>query len=230
LYSDDPGTARKGGELGYRAQEELDAAFADAAFSLQEGEVSGIVESAYGFHIIKLIDREGDQVNVRHILIKPTVTIEQKQKVISKLDSIAQLIRTGDISFEKAAMEYSDDKQYKLNGGLLVNPMNSSNEFELEQLPNQDYTAIKDLKVGEISDPYEATDEKGRTVFKIVRLKSEIERHRANLEKDYDILKNAALQHKRQKMIQKWLKKKQEATYIHIDESFRNCNTDLSSY
>jgi len=227
LYSDDPGTARKGGELGLRTQEELDPAFADAAFSLQEGEVSGIVESAYGFHIIKLINREGDQVNVRHILIKPKVTYKQKQKVINKLDSIAALIRNDKMTFEEAVNEFSDDEKYKMNGGLLVNPRNASNQFELEELPNEDYQAIKDLKTGQISDPYEAQDEKGRTIFKIVRLKSRIDRHRANLKRDYNLIKEAALQNKRQKKIKQWLENKQEETYISIDETFGHCSLKL---
>ncbi len=230
LYSDDEGTARKGGELGFRTQEELDPAFADAAFSLQEGEVSGIVESAYGFHIIKLLNREGDQVNVRHILIKPKVSMEQRQRVINKLDSIATQIRKDEMTFEKAALDFSDDKKYKMNGGLLVNPNTSTNKFQLEELPNEDYQAIQELQVGEISAPYEAQDENGKTLFKIIRLKSRTERHKANLEMDYNRIKQAALQNKRQKYIQKWLTKKKDETYIHIDESFRECEINFANY
>jgi len=230
LYSDDPGTARKGGELGFRTQEELDPAFADAAFSLQEGEVSGIVESAYGLHIIKLLAREGEQVNVRHILIKPEVSMKQRQKVMNKLDSIATVVRKDEMTFEEAALKFSEDKKYKMNGGLLVNPRTSGNEFQLDELPNQDYQAIQNLQVGEISEPFEAQDENGNTIFKIVKLKSRTERHKANLEQDYNRIKQLALQQKRQKYIQKWLTKKQKETYIHIDEGFRDCDMNFANY
>ncbi len=223
LYSDDPATSRKGGELGLRSEEELDPAFADAAMRLQEGEVSSIVESAYGFHIIKLINREGDQFNVRHILKTPEVSYKQKQKVLNKLDSIAQIIRTDEYSFEAAARKFSQDKKYRLNGGLLVNPQDASNEFKLEQLPSADYEAIKELKTGEISEPFEAQDENGQTVFKIVKLKDKIPSHKANLENDYDVIKRLAEQQQQQIQIQKWLEEKQNSTYIRIDETFKDC-------
>lgn len=223
LYSEDRGTSGKGGELGYRTSEELDPAFADAAFSLQEGEVSGIVESSYGYHLIKLIDRRDDEVNVRHILIKPNIGPEQRQKVMTRLDSIATEIRKGNISFEQAAIEFSDDKQYKRNGGVLVNPQNASNEFELDQLPQADYNAIKDLNEGEVSDPYQSQDEKGKMIFKITRLQEKTEAHKANLKNDFSTIQQMALQKKQQETLQKWIKNKKANTYIHIDDSFRNC-------
>jgi len=223
LYSDDPATSRNGGELGLRSEEELDPAFADAAMRLQEGEVSSIVESAYGLHIIKLINREGEQFNVRHILKTPEVSYKQKQKVLNKLDSIARIIRKDEYSFEKAALKFSQDKKYRLNGGLLVNPQDASNEFKLEQLASADYEAIKDLKEGEISEPFEAQDENGQTVFKIVKLKDNIPSHKANLKSDYDVIKKLAEQQKQQQIIQEWLEKKQNSTYIRIDKSLRDC-------
>jgi len=229
LYSDDPATARKGGELGLRTAEELDPAFADAAMGLQEGEVSGIVESAYGFHIIKLINKEGDQFNVRHILKTPEISYKQKQKTIHKLDSIAKLIRSDEISFEKAALKFSEDKKYRLNGGLLVNPRDASHEFKLDQLPSSDYDAVKDLKVGELSDPFEAKDEKGHTVFKIIRLKDKIPSHKANLKEDFEVLRELAKKREKQKKIRNWLDEKQTSTYIHIDENFRDCNLEKLS-
>ena len=224
LYSEDRGTSSKGGELGFRTAEELDPAYADAALSLQEGEVSGVVESAFGYHIIKLIERRGDEVNTRHILIKPSIKPEQKQKVINKMDSLATEIRKGNLTFEKAAVEHSDDRQYRMNGGLLVNPNNASNEFQLDELPQPDYNAVKDLKVGEISDPYEAADEKGKTLFKIIKLVSQTDRHKANIKEDFSRLSQMALQKKQQELTQKWIEKKKKETYIHINESFRDCN------
>jgi len=224
LYSEDRGTSSKGGELGFRTAEELDPAYADAAFSLQEGETSGVVESAYGYHIIKLLERRGDEVNTRHILIKPNINPEQKQQVLSKLDSLATEIRKGNIPFEKATIEHSDDRQYKMNGGLLVNPNNASNEFQLDELPQPDYNAVKDLKVGEISDPYEATDEKGKALFKIIKLVSQTDRHKANIKDDFSRLSQMAEQKKQQEVIEKWIEKKKKETYIDINESFRDCN------
>jgi len=227
LYSDDQATARKGGELGLRSAEELDPVFADAAFTLKEGEVSGIVESAYGYHIIKLINREGDQVNVRHILKTPEVSFKQKQAVLNKLDSISRLVRTEEYSFEKAALKFSEDKKFRRNGGLLVNPQDASNEFKLDQLPSADYNAVKDLKVGEISEPFEAKDDKGHTVFKILKLKDKIPAHKANLEKDFDVIQRIAKQKKQKDIIQEWLEEKQQKTYIHIDQSFKDCDLKI---
>ena len=227
LYSEDRGTSSKGGELGFRTAEELDPAYSDAAFSLQEGEVSGVVESAYGYHIIKLLERRDDEINTRHILIKPNIKPEQKQQVIRQLDSLATEIRKGNVSFEKAAIEHSDDKQYKMNGGLLVNPNNASNEFQLDELPQPDYNAVKDLKVGELSDPYEARDEKGKALFKIIKLVSETEPHKANIKEDFSTLSQMALQKKQQEIIENWIEKKKKDTYIHINESFRDCNIQV---
>jgi peptidyl-prolyl cis-trans isomerase SurA len=224
LYSEDEGTASKGGELGFRTEDELDPEFAEAAFSLQEGEVSGIVESAYGYHIIKLIEREDEQVNVRHILIKPKVSPEQKQTTINRLDSIADAIRKGETTFRKAAIEHSDDQKYKRNGGLLINPRTSSSEFELDQLPPADYNAIKDMEVGEISDPYQSQDENGKSIFKIIKIRSKIEPHRANLKQDYNMIKKMALTKKREEYYNNWISKKKKETYIHIEERFDNCN------
>jgi len=223
LYSEDRGTSSKGGELGFRTADELDPAYADAAFSLQEGEVSSVVESAYGYHIIKLLERRDDEINTRHILIKPQINQSQKQEVSLRLDSLAKEIRTGEITFERAAIEHSDDKQYKMNGGILVNPNNASNEFELDELPQPDYDAVKDLKVGEISEPYETKDEKGKTLFKVIKLVSKTERHKANIEEDFSTLSQMATRKKQQEIVKKWIEQKKKETYIHVDESFQNC-------
>ncbi|MGM0530702.1 MAG: peptidylprolyl isomerase [Bacteroidota bacterium] len=223
LYSEDRGTSGKGGELGYRTADELDPEFADAAFSLQEDEMSGIVESSYGYHLIKLIGRREDEVNLRHILIKPDIDPEQRQKVTARLDSIATEIRKGNISFEKAAIEFSDDKQYKRNGGLLVNPEDASNEFEMDQLPQADYEAVKDLNEGEVSEPYQTQDDKGKMIFKVTKLQEKTKEHKANLENDFSTIQQKALNKKHQEVIQDWIKEKKANTYIHIDNSFKNC-------
>lgn len=224
LYSQDPGSARRGGELGFRTKDELDPEFAKAAFRLNDdGGISRIVESAYGFHLIQLIAKEGNQANVRHILIIPDVEIEQKIASKNKLDSITQLIEADSISFKLAAYRYSEDEQSRLNEGLMVNPMNSSTKFKLDELPKSEYNVIKDLKVGDISEPFESVDEEGKVVFKIVKIKKLIEAHKANLKDDYELIEQLALLEKQQANLEKWMTEKKSKTYIHVDDSFKNC-------
>lgn len=200
LYSQDPGSARRGGELGFRSREELDPEFAKAAFRLNDdGGISRIVESAYGFHLIQLIAREGNQVNVRHILIIPEVDIEQKIATKTKLDSISQLIQSDSITFKQAALYYSQDEQSRLNDGLMVNPMKASTRFMLDELPRYEYNVVKDLKPGEISDPFESVDENGKVVFKIVKINNLVKAHKANLNEDYELLEQMALNDKQMK-------------------------------
>ncbi|MEA3316666.1 MAG: peptidylprolyl isomerase [Bacteroidota bacterium] len=224
LYSEDPGTARKGGELGFRAKEELDPAFARMAFSLKKDQVSRIVESSYGYHIIKLIAREGKQVNVRHILIKPDVSITQRKDVKRRLDSVATLLRLDSLDFKMAAFKHSDDEQSKLNEGLMINPRNSSTKFQLDELPREEFSAIKDLQIGVISKPFAATDKDGKVIYKIVRINSRIEEHKASIKTDYELIEQIALGIKKNEIIKSWIDDKQEKTYIHIDDSFIKCN------
>lgn len=224
LYSQDPGSARRGGELGFRTRDELDPAFAKAAFSLSDdGGVSRIVESEFGFHIIQLIAREGEQANVRHILIIPKVKIEQKVSAKNKLDSIKTLIESDSLSFELATQKYSEDEESRFNKGLMLNPMNTSNQFELEELIREEYVIVKDLKVKELSKPFESKDSKGKTVFKIVKINEVLEAHRANLKEDYELLKNMAVGTNQQEAFEKWLKDKKAKTYIYVDRSFYDC-------
>ena len=224
LYSQDPGSARRGGELGFRAREELDPEFAKAAFRLSDdGGISRIVESEYGFHLIQLIAREGNQVNVRHILVIPEVDVDQKVATKVKLDSISELIQKDSLTFKKAALYYSEDEQSRLNDGLMVNSTNSSTKFKLDEFPRYEYNVIKDLKVGEISEPFESVDDNGKVVFKIVRIHKLIETHKANLENDYELIEQMALSAKQQKTINEWLVERKKKTYIHIDESFIKC-------
>lgn len=224
LYSEDPGSARRGGELGFRSRDELDPEFAKAAFRLSDdGGISRIVESEYGFHIIQLIAKERNQVNVRHILIIPKVKIEDKVAAKNRLDSIANLIKSDSLSFKDAALHYSEDEQSRLNEGLMVNPMNASTKFTLDELPTNEYSVIKDLKVGELSEPFESRDENGKVAFKIVRINNKIEAHRANLKDDYEMIEQMTLMSKQQSVVDKWITEKKKKTYIHIDESFLEC-------
>lgn len=223
LYSQDPGTSRKGGELGFVSKTDLVPEFANVAFSLKDSRVSQVFESEFGFHIVQLIDRRGDMVNVRHILMVPTATAEAKEKAKKQLDSLTQAIRLDSINFRLAAAKYSDDKDTRLSGGLLINQNTGSSRFELDQLDPADYVAIKDLKIGEISNTFETKDDKGKPVYKILYLASQTKPHRANLKEDYDILQEMALMDKRMKAVDDWVREKQKRTYVRIDDAFKNC-------
>ncbi len=225
MYSEDPGTAASGGEVGYKLRGELEKEYADVAFSLTPNTVSKIVETKYGFHIIQLIDRKGDLVNTRHILIRPKVTPEESEKAISKLDSIVNLIRKGSVKFEDAALKYSTHLDSKVNGGKFVStdPSQRITWFSLDELSKEMYMKVRDLKIGEISDPFKTTDENGNVVFRVVRLDDEIPAHRADFKDDYQFLYNAALMFQRQQKYQDWVKKKIETTYVKISDEFKTC-------
>ena len=225
MYSEDPGTARNGGELGYTVRGKLEKEYADAASSLTKNQVSRIVETRYGFHIIQLIDRKGDLINTRHILIKPKVKQDQATKAISTLDSLANLIRKDSLDFETAARMYSTHKDSRINGGKLVstNPSERITWFTLEELNSEMYVKVRDMKQGEISEAFRTTDDDGNTVFRIVRLDDEIPAHRANLKDDYENLYDAALQDARSKAYREWIDRKIESTYIKISDELKTC-------
>ncbi len=225
MYSEDPESAKKGGEIGYMVRGELEKPYADAAFSLTKNTVSKIVETKYGFHLIQLIDRKGDMVNTRHILIRPKVKPDQAVKAIAKLDSIANLIRADSITFEKAALRFSTHKDSRINGGKYVsaNPSSRITWFTLEELNPEMYLKIRDMKVGEISDAFKTTDENNNEVFRIVKLDNVLPAHAANMKDDYQTLYDAALSKERTKVFDKWVKNKIEVTYIKISEEFKGC-------
>jgi peptidyl-prolyl cis-trans isomerase SurA len=225
MYSEDPETAKNGGEIGFRVRGELEKPYADVAFSLTKNTVSKIVESKYGFHIIQLIERKGDLVNTRHILIRPKVKPDQAAKAIAKLDSIANLIRKDSLKFETAALRFSTHKDSRINGGKLVSsdPSSRVTLFTLEELNPEMYVKIRDMKVGEISDPFKTHDENNNEVFRIVKLDNVLPAHSANLKDDYQNLYNAALAKERTKVFDDWVKKKIGITYVKISEEFRSC-------
>lgn len=225
MFSEDPGSASRGGELGFLMRGELEKPYADAAFSLTKNTVSKIIETRHGFHIIQLIDRKGDLINTRHILIKPRVKPDQAASAMSKLDSIADLIRKDSIKFADAALRFSTHKDSRINGGKFVStdPSERDTWFTLEELNPEMYIKVRDLKVGEISDPFRTTDENNNVVFRIVKLDSEIPAHRANLKDDYENLYSAALMNKQTKIYDDWVKKKLETTYIKISNEFKSC-------
>jgi peptidyl-prolyl cis-trans isomerase SurA len=226
MYSEDTESAKKGGEIGYLTRGELEKPYADAAFSLSMNTVSKIVETKFGFHIIQLIDRKGDMVNTRHILIRPQIKPEQAEIAITRLDSLANQIRKDSIKFEIAAMRFSTHKDSRINGGVLVspNPSERVSWLTLEELNKDMYVKFRDLKVGEISDPFKTTDENNNVVFRIVKLINEIPAHTANLKDDYQILNNMTLIDERTKAYDKWIKEKIRNTYIKISDEYKSCN------
>lgn len=223
LYSQDPGTAKKGGELGFVSKSDVVPEFANVSFSLKDNRVSQVFETEFGFHIVQLIERKGDMVNVRHILMLPSASSEARIEAKNILDSLAQEIRTEKISFKIAAAKHSDDKDTRMSGGLKINPNTSSSRFELDQLNPAEYVAIKDLKVGEISNTFETKDDKGKPVNVILYLVSQTKPHRANLKEDYDLLQDMALSEKKFKALQKWVIEKQKRTYSWIIETYKDC-------
>ncbi len=226
MYSEDPESAKKGGEIGFMAREELEKPYADAAFSLTPGTVSKIIETKFGFHIIQLIERKGDMVNTRHILIRPQLKSEQSVKALAKLDSIANQIRRDSLKFEMAAMMYSTHKDSRTNGGLLVsqNPNERVSWLTLEELNKEMYVKVRDLKVGELSDPFKTTDESNNPVFRVVKLINIIPAHTANLKDDYQILSIQTLSDERNKAYEKWIKEKVKTTYIKISDEYKTCD------
>ena len=226
LYSEDPQTAARGGEVGYSLRGELEKPYADEAFSLTKNSISKIIETKYGFHLIQMIDRNGDLLNTRHILVRPRVKPEQTVKAMNTLDSLANLIRKDSLKFETVARRISSHKDSRINGGKYVktNPSERDTWFTLEELNPQMYVQVRDLKVGEISEPFRTIDENNNEVFRIVKLDNEIPAHRANLKDDYQNLSNAALMDKRAKTYDNWIKKKIEKTYIRVSDEFKSCD------
>ncbi|MBE9467338.1 MAG: peptidylprolyl isomerase [Bacteroidetes bacterium] len=224
LYSEDPGSAKKGGELGFVGRGDLVPEFAAVAFNLKEGEVSKIVKTDYGYHIIQLIEKRGERINVRHILLKPKVSSKKKLYAKHYLDSVRTLINIDSISFKNAVLKFSDDKETIFNSGIVVNPQTNASHFELDQLEAALAHAIKNLKVGQISEPFESVDSNGKLVFKIIKLKSKTNAHTANMKDDYQKIQDAALEEKKQDFIGDWIEKKQKITFVKVNDSYKNCN------
>jgi len=231
LYSEDPGTANQGGELGFVGRAEVDPAFAESAFNLKGNEVSRIVKSEFGLHIIQLIEKKGDQVNVRHILIKPKIEGTEILKSKSVSDSLRKAILAKDtLTFAKAAMRYSDEEAGKNNGGLMVNPYTGSSLFELDQLDPSVYIAIENLKVNELSESTAYSTRGGKKGYSLYYVLKKVDAHKANLNLDYQLVQEAALSQKQQKVVMKWIESKLKATYTNIQSDFRNCNFDNDWY
>lgn len=227
LYSQDPGSSRKGGELGMASKSIFWPAFSDAAMSLKPGVVSQIVETPDGFHIIEVIEKKGDMFNARHILLKPEYSSEDREKGFHVLDSLRTELANDAVTFELAARFYSEDPATRTNGGQMADPNTGSSYYEIDQLKPQDYAAIKDLKEGDISEPFESLDNEGRDgnlVYKIIKVDRIIPAHPASFSNDYTLLLQQAKQELQMKAIDDFIDSKIKDTYIVIDPIFGDCD------
>lgn len=232
LYSEDPGSAARGGELGFMSRAELVPEFAQVAFNMQEaGRVSKIVETEFGFHIIQLIERQGDRANVRHILLKPKPKPAAIEAARLKADSIANLIRNDSVSFEEATLLYSFDKESKLTGGLMVNPQDNSTKFDIQMIPPAINRQLEKMDVGDISDPFLMKDERyGKDYYAIIKLKSRVEAHKANLTDDYQLIQTILENKKREELFKKWITDKQRDNYISISPKWSGCSFEFKGW
>jgi len=224
MYSDDQMSAKSGGEIGFFARADLDPEFAAVAFSLEIGEISNIVKSQFGYHIIQVIERKGERINVRHILLKTNIPIEAKQKTLKYADSLRNLIVIDSNKFSTIAMEFSEDKNTKNNGGLLFNMASAKSKFTIDELPFYMKYDIAGMSEREISKPVETFDEVGNTVYKIYYLEKKIPQHVANLKDDYQLIYDMALSSQREKVFSQWIEKQQKSLYISIDKQYHDCN------
>lgn len=224
MYSEDKLSAQAGGELGFAGRASYVPEFANVAFNLTDPKaVSKIVETEFGFHIIQLIEKRGDMVNCRHILLKPRVTTEALQQSINDLDSISAEIARGLYTFDECVSFVSYDKDTRNNYGLLYDKDQRISKFEMKDLPAEVARAVAGLKVGEISKPFIMVDSKGREVVAIVKLKSRTNGHRATMVDDYQELQDVVISKLREEKIENWIREKQKTTYIHINEEWKNC-------
>lgn len=226
LYSEDPGSARRGGELGFYGRGELYPEFEAVAFGLRPGEISEVLETEAGYHIIQMIERRGEQINVRHILLQAKASPEDLAKARNELDSIRTLIRNGDMTFNEAVEKFSDDPS-KINQGLMVNPYTGTNRFRSEELEPSLFFSVERLGLGEVSGPLPMTTEEGRQGFRLVKLVSRIDAHKANLEDDYDMVQQLALQQKQRNAVNQWITRKLGNTYVFVNDNYQHCQFDL---
>ncbi len=231
LYSDDPGSAQKGGELGFVGRTDLVPEFATTAFDMDEDDpVSRVVETEFGYHILKLIERKGNQVNVRHILISPKTGQEEQRKAKEKLRNIRTQIIADSISFENAAELYSEDENTKNSGGTVMNPETGETKLEASDLDPMIRSDVENLDEGEISNVIRTRDERGKTVFKLFKLDQKTEKHTANLKQDYQRYKDITMNKKKEKIIRKWIENQLKHTYINIDPSYQNCEFQYTDW
>lgn len=234
FYSEDPGSARRGGELDYTGRGSLDPAFANVAFNLTDPKkISKIVESEFGFHIIQLIDKRGDKIKVRHILKKPVVSDSAITQSLLRLDSIRADIVKGTFTFEQGATAISDDKDTRSNYGLMVNvldPYTRTSKFKMQDLPPEVARVVDTMKVGEISAPFQMINARGKTVCVIAKLKNRIEGHKATITEDFQIMKDVVLNKRQEEHIHNWIVEKIKNTYVKVGERYKDCKFEYQGW
>ena len=223
LYSEDPGSAKKGGELGFHGRGEFAPEFEAAAFNLRDGEISEVIETEFGFHIIQMIERRGEFVNVRHILLTVKVSPEALQEAYDELDSIAKLINNDSITFDDAVRKFSDEND-KISGGILVNPNTGSTLFDASELDQQVSFTINRMQVGELSEPVPMKTDDNKDAYRLLYLKRKTAPHKANLKDDYTLIRDWAMQQKREEIINKWIANKSQKAYIKVIDDFKDCD------
>jgi peptidyl-prolyl cis-trans isomerase SurA len=225
LYSEDPGSSVYGGEIGFKGRAELDPEYASVAFNLSDPKkVSKIVETEYGYHIIQLIEKRGDRINTRHILLKPKVADKDLKDAVARLDSVRRDIKAKKFTFEDATMYISQDKDTKNNRGIMVNSKNGTTKFEMADLPQDIAKIVDKLDVDSISQPFIMVDKRNKEIVAIAKLSKRIDGHKANLSEDYQLLKNMYENDRKAKILDEWIRKKQKETYVRIEDGWRNCD------
>lgn len=235
LYSEDPGSARQGGEMDYTGRGTLDPAFANVAFNLTDPKkVSKIVESEFGYHIIQLIDKRGDKIKVRHILLKPKVSDQEINQAIGRLDSISNDIKAKKFTFEEACSYLSEDKDTRNNHGLMAYSDNQTGKvtsrFQMKNLATEVASVIDTMKVGEISAPFKMINSKGKTVVAIVKLKSRVEGHRAKITEDFQTMQDVVEAKEREKKLHDWVVNKIKQTYVRMNPRYKDCDFEYQGW
>ena len=235
LYSEDPGSARQGGEMDYAGRGTLDPAFASVAFNLTDPKkISKIVESEFGYHIIQLVDKRGDKVKVRHILLKPKVSAEDLNKAFGRLDSIAADIKDGKFTFEAACSYLSEDKDTRNNHGLMAYTDNQTGKitsrFQMKDLPTEVASVVNTMKVGEISAPFKMVDHRGKTVAAIIKLINRIDGHRAKITEDFQTMQEVVMQKESEKKLHDWVVNKIKNTYVRMNDRYKGCDFEYQGW
>ena len=222
--SDDPGSARLGGDLGWQKRGQFVPEFEAAAYTLEAGEISEVVETEFGFHVIQLIERLGNRIHTRHMLIQPRIKDSDLERTLAEMTKVKRLIDTDSITFSKAVKKYSSDKaQSYFNDGLMSNPNNGTSFFETSELEVDIYFTIDTMAVGSVSSPIQIVSPRNEVSYKIVKLVSMTEPHKASLKEDYSKIKNAAIEEKKANYVVVWVEETISNTHVRLDEQYKDC-------